>query len=188
MISHITEEAGEVPPPGERRTWRKRWKNTEWYARSQIGWAYLPVALCWNIPHVTRPANVPVPIYLVSRPLHALISIRLNAKVLRKIGVSSPHTVLCFLGFTFCNSLLVIHLPLRYSVNAICGYLQSTAGPQPPFNMVIQFWIVPSPLCNIGLSKKMDGIWNRCNLKSTGRIYAFGVLKCSEKFKVLDLS
>ena len=38
-----------------------------------------------------------------------------------------------------------------------------------------------------GLSKKMDGIWNRYNLKSTGRIYAFGVLKCSEKFKVLDL-
>ena len=38
-----------------------------------------------------------------------------------------------------------------------------------------------------GLSKKMDGIWNRYNLKSTGRIYAFGVLKYSEKFKVLDL-
>ena len=38
-----------------------------------------------------------------------------------------------------------------------------------------------------GLSKKMDGIWNRFNLKSTGRIYTFGVLKCSEKFKVLDL-
>ena len=38
-----------------------------------------------------------------------------------------------------------------------------------------------------GLSKKMDGIWNRYNLKSTGRIYTFGILKCSEKFKVLDL-
>jgi hypothetical protein len=24
----------------------------------------------------------------------------------------------------------------------------------------------------------MDGIWNRYNLKSTGRIYTFGVLKC----------
>ena len=33
----------------------------------------------------------------------------------------------------------------------------------------------------------MDGIWNGYNLKSTGRIYTFGVLKCSEKFKVLDL-
>ena len=33
----------------------------------------------------------------------------------------------------------------------------------------------------------MDGIWNRYNLKSAGRIYTFGVLKCSEKFKVLDL-
>ena len=40
---------------------------------------------------------------------------------------------------------------------------------------------------NTGLSKKMDGIWNRYNLKCTGRIYTFGVLKCSEKFKVLDL-
>ena len=39
----------------------------------------------------------------------------------------------------------------------------------------------------IGLSKKMDGIWNRYNLKSTGRIYTFGVLKCSQKFKLLDL-
>jgi len=27
----------------------------------------------------------------------------------------------------------------------------------------------------------MDGIWNRYNLKSTRRIYTFGVLKCSEK-------
>jgi len=38
-----------------------------------------------------------------------------------------------------------------------------------------------------GLSKKMDGILNRYNLKSTGRMYTIGVLKCSEKFKVLDL-
>ena len=38
-----------------------------------------------------------------------------------------------------------------------------------------------------GLSKKMDGIWNRYNVKSTGQIYTFGILKCSEKFKVLDL-
>jgi len=36
-------------------------------------------------------------------------------------------------------------------------------------------------------SKKMDGNWNRYNLKSTTRIYTFGVLKCSEQFKVLDL-
>ena len=40
---------------------------------------------------------------------------------------------------------------------------------------------------NTELSKKMDGFWNRYNLKSTGRIYTFGVLKCSEEFKVLDL-
>ena len=33
----------------------------------------------------------------------------------------------------------------------------------------------------------MDGIWNRYNLKSTERIYTFGILKCSVKFKVLDL-
>ena len=33
----------------------------------------------------------------------------------------------------------------------------------------------------------MDENLNRYNLKSTGRIYTFGVLKRSEKFKVLDL-
>jgi len=38
-----------------------------------------------------------------------------------------------------------------------------------------------------GPSKKMDRIWNRYNLKSTRRIYTFGILKCSEKFKVLHL-
>ena len=38
-----------------------------------------------------------------------------------------------------------------------------------------------------GSSKKLDGIWNRYNLKSTRRIYTFGILKCSEKFEVLDL-
>ena len=30
----------------------------------------------------------------------------------------------------------------------------------------------------------MDGIWNRYNLKSTGRIYTFGVLTFSENFKL----
>jgi hypothetical protein len=33
----------------------------------------------------------------------------------------------------------------------------------------------------------MDGILNRYTLKRTGRIYTFGILKCSEKFKGLDL-
>jgi hypothetical protein len=33
----------------------------------------------------------------------------------------------------------------------------------------------------------MDGIWNRYNLKSSRRIYTYCILKCSEKFKVLDL-
>jgi hypothetical protein len=42
-------------------------------------------------------------------------------------------------------------------------------------------------LCGFIVSKKMDGIWNRYNLKSTGRIYTLGVLKFSEKSKVLDL-
>ena len=40
---------------------------------------------------------------------------------------------------------------------------------------------------NTGSSKKMDGIWNRYNLKGTRRIYTFRILKCSEKFAVLDL-
>ena len=42
-------------------------------------------------------------------------------------------------------------------------------------------------LQNTGLSKKMDGNLNRYNLKSTGRIYTFCVLKYSETFQVLDL-
>jgi len=33
----------------------------------------------------------------------------------------------------------------------------------------------------------MGGIWNRYNLKSARWIYMFGILKCSEKFKVLDV-
>ena len=33
----------------------------------------------------------------------------------------------------------------------------------------------------------MDGIWHRYNLKSTRRIYTFGVLKCSKMFEILDL-
>ena len=33
----------------------------------------------------------------------------------------------------------------------------------------------------------MDGICNRYNIKSTRRINTFGILKCSEKFKALDL-
>ena len=40
---------------------------------------------------------------------------------------------------------------------------------------------------NTGSLKKMDRIWNPYNLKSTIQIYMFGILKCSEKFKVLDL-
>ena len=53
--------------------------------------------------------------------------------------------------------------------------------------LVYIFLIEAIPMYYTGLSKKMDGIWNRYNLKSTGRIYTFCVLKCSEKFKVLDL-
>ena len=62
---------------------------------------------------------------------------------------------------------------------------------KPPINSMLQkddmkyapYWM----FSNTGSSKKMDGIWNRYNLKSTGRIYTFCILKCSEKFKVLDL-
>ena len=54
------------------------------------------------------------------------------------------------------------------------------------------FFLVMTPVnlidsYNTGSSKKMEGIWNRYKLKSTGRIYTFGILKCSETFKVLDL-
>ena len=52
---------------------------------------------------------------------------------------------------------------------------------------LISLKIIYVNTCYTGLSKKMDGFWNRYNLKSTERIYTFGVLKYSEKFKVLDL-
>ena len=55
------------------------------------------------------------------------------------------------------------------------------------YNLGLQKNKWPPELCSTGLSKKMDGIWNRYNLKSTGRIYTFCILKCLEKFKVLDL-
>jgi len=55
-------------------------------------------------------------------------------------------------------------------------------------NRIYFILIITLPLHrNTGLSKRMDGISNRYNLKGSGRIYTFGVLKCSEKFKVLDL-
>ena len=57
----------------------------------------------------------------------------------------------------------------------------------PPNGMLCRVVDEPVGAHYTGLSKKMDGIWNRYNLKSTGRIYTFGVLKYSEKFKVLDL-
>ena len=58
---------------------------------------------------------------------------------------------------------------------------------RPPFLLNCLKHLTQSTLAYTGLSKKMDGILNRYNLKSTGRIYTIGVLKCSEKFKVLDL-
>ena len=62
-------------------------------------------------------------------------------------------------------------------------YLRDLHGA--PTKIISHHWCISY---NTGLSKKMDGIWNRYNLKSTGRIYTFCVLKCSEKFKVLDLT
>jgi len=62
---------------------------------------------------------------------------------------------------------------------------------------LLRFWVkITAPTTyethkqvdNTGSSKKMDGIWNCYNLKSTGRIYTFFILKCSERFKVLVLS
>ena len=50
-------------------------------------------------------------------------------------------------------------------------------------NKQAHIFMSPLILCSTGLSKKMDGIWNRYNLKSTGRIYTFGVLKRSENLK-----
>jgi hypothetical protein len=53
------------------------------------------------------------------------------------------------------------------------------SSPKPPVAVFFRLY-------STVLSKKMDGIWNSYNLKSTGRIYTFGILKCSKKLKVLD--
>ena len=47
--------------------------------------------------------------------------------------------------------------------------------------------LLPTVIPKIQVIEKDGRDLNRYNLKSTGRIYTFGVLKCSEKFKVLDL-
>jgi hypothetical protein len=86
----------------------------------------------------------------------------------------------CFLKGT--NSLTETHA--RYLLNTVTTYFGRGVF------VGIYKHLEPkshSKVFNTGLSKKMDGIWNRYNLKSTGRIYTFGILKCSEKFKVLNL-
>jgi len=84
-----------------------------------------------KIQHVTRPANVPVPVYLASRPLHALISIRLNAKVLTKTDAaltsrSSLFPRVHILQFVAGNTFVFNAFLLTPSA----GTSQSTAGPQ----------------------------------------------------------
>ena len=69
--------------------------------------------------------------------------------------------------------------PLIRSVSKVKTALSNVS----PVFQLFSFLVV----CSTGSSKKMDGTWNRYNLKSTGRIYTFGVLKYSEKFKVLYL-
>ena len=68
----------------------------------------------------------------------------------------------------------------------VLGIERSQAGTSGNLSCIWQDVVIIG-FVNTGSSKKMDGIWNRYNLKSTRRIYTFCVLKCSEKFKVLDL-
>ena len=87
--------------------------------------------------------------------------------------------------------------PHNTTLSTACSYIYYTATSLGPIalghNFFVRFvdYLMLAETCShavsTGSSKKMDGIWNRYNLKSTGRIYTFGVLKCSEKFKVLDL-
>jgi hypothetical protein len=79
----------------------------------------------------------------------------------------------------------------RYAKNNLFGPPPSRSNPRPYENgdmkdsCCTRMYCVMT--CCTGSSKKMDGIWNRYNLKSTRRIYMFGILKFSEKFKVLHL-
>ena len=71
----------------------------------------------------------------------------------------------------------------KYTIRSINSVITKLQTQHKLSQYPLRYWVGN----NTGLSKKMDGIWNRYNLKSTGRIYTFGVLKCSEEFKVLDL-
>ena len=84
---------------------------------------------------------------------------------------------------------LVVKLVFIFSVALMFGKNSLVAYPLVQFSHCFCHFSMLFSLSwrSTGLSKKMDGIWNSYNLKSTGQIYTFGVLKYSEKFKVLDL-
>ena len=104
------------------------------------------------------------------------------------------HVAKCFIAFLYFNLWLsyrcviggssvwvcqVFHSSLQSLQKNWCQYVKTSQN---------KLHCNQTPnLNNTGSSKKMDGIWNHYNLKSTGRICTFGVLKCLEKFKVLDL-
>ena len=99
------------------------------------------------------------------------------------------HPFSCFIRFAFCLVCSVICFVSHYVITVLATWVNVRARRVVETVRNTVFWYaveVASRLSNTGLSKKMQGIWNPCNLKSTGRIYTFGVLKCSEKFKVLD--
>jgi len=90
--------------------------------------------------------------------------------------MSSVVSFLCFISWaslsfgTFCH-IRIRNFPFAYTVLVYSKY------------MAIRF----ETYSYTGSSKKMDGIWNSYNVKSTGRICTFGVLQCSETFHVSDV-
>jgi hypothetical protein len=72
-----------------------------------------------------------------------------------------------------------------YAINVVGNILQALSSLPCVYTKTLAY---DTRVLNTGSSKKMDGIWNHYNLKSSRRIYTFDVLKCSEKFKVLDLA
>ena len=110
-----------------------------------------------------------------------------NAVALRPVRLSSEW--LWFLQIylvTFYRTVSVLNIDFHFPRCVVS--LSSHLRHQSRWNEVgSQGQVFPFEIRDTGLSKRMDGIWNRYNLKSTGRIYTFGVLKYSEKCKVLDL-
>jgi hypothetical protein len=110
-----------------------------------------------------------------------------NWKAYVTTGASSPLSMTQE-GYIFvCTKLVQLPYIVFHTYTVWAEYLFSSVPLTCAFTLDVFTVLYFNSSWPTGSSKKMNGIWNRYNVKSTRRIYTFGFLKCSEKFKVLDL-